>query len=229
MQNIGKAIGTLLCLAGLGFAGLLVWVRSSGLLAGDIKVPAVMVGCAGLLLWIGSAWLLPKRQSAAQPPLEPTEPALTRLLLKGRYSVEILAAAGSVLMLCHAVALLLNLDELPRWLFSYVVLAPVVVAWFINRLSAGDQMPSRPFRQSAFARRSRTARMLVHVLMRVGWFGYLAMLLYWFRTDVLLTGRWALTVRVAFSLLISLLYASQVLVLDFGNVRQEMSAHKNED
>jgi hypothetical protein len=105
----------------------------------------------------------------------------------------------------------------------------VVMAWFINRISAGDTFPSRPFRQSAFARRSRTARMLVNLVVRVGWFGHWAMLLYWFRADVLLTGAWALTLRVAVSLLISLLYASQVLVLHFGNLRQEMSSYESDN
>lgn len=227
MASLSKVVGTFLCLIGLGFIVLLVRLRVVGLLTGDIKVSVVMIGFAALLLWVGTSWLLSSGKQEAQRSADTVRPSLTGPLLKLRRPVEIIAAAGSALMVFQIIALIVDIDAYPTWLLSILVLAPVPVAWFIVRISAADAFPRRALPQDGLADWSRTARLLVPLLVRIGWFGYAAMLLYWFRVDAILPGRLALAARILISLLIALLYASQVLILHFGDVLDGMSKHNN--
>jgi hypothetical protein len=212
---LGRLVGGFLCLAGLSFIILLVFLKVGGQLSGDVKVSVFMAGCGVLLLWLGSNWFSAKERSTTADP----QPAFDPFWLSCRRPVEALAALGCAAMLCHAIASALHRPGLPNWLLWVLIAAPVIVAWYILRIFKPEAFPSHVFPESSAARRAAPARLLVRSVLQIGWLGYVGILSFWFQFDALVPSEWRVPVQSTASLMVSLLFASQVLLIHFGELR----------
>lgn len=213
---VDRLIGGLLCLVGLGFITLFFFLKLGGLLTGDFKVSAFMIGCGVLLLWIGANWLAPKAELTAAR----RRPNLDRYWLALRRPGEALAVSGCGLMSLHVVGLVVNKHWLPDWLLWAVVVGPVVLACFIVRILVPGAFPSHVFARDAVLRWSAATRLLVNSISRIGWFGHIAILFLWFGLDQSVPREWRLPAQVLASWLISVLFALQWLQLHYGEVRR---------
>jgi small-conductance mechanosensitive channel len=212
LNMLDKAFGVLLVLVGLVFLSLLTLLKLSGELAGDLKVSTFFLCTGAIFVWIGCMWFFSKPQPHAPRPQDKND----RYLLRLRRPVEFGAAVGLMLMGMRAVALLYGADWVPTSALWALVLAPVL----IERLALRILRPGL-FSDYIVSRWSAPTRRLVDLLLRIVWVaGFPAMLLALPGIQDLVAWTGRISVQFVASTFISLLYASQVLVLHFGQVRQ---------
>jgi len=209
--RVDKLIGSLIAVAGMAFLILLIFLRVSGQLIGDIKVSLFFLCTGGVLVWIGCAWLFSK----PEPQQELEEHNYDCYFLKLRRPVEWGAAVGMLLTLIRASSLLYGVDLMPTKATWAFVATPILIGGLTLRILKPGAFQSGVFPAEVVSRWSVATRKVVNVLVRVGWLGYPGIALAWPDTP------WAghIGVQIVASILISLLYASQVLVLHFGETR----------
>jgi hypothetical protein len=219
---VSRLIGLLLGAIGLGFIGLFLFLRIHGELSGDFKISAVMVGCGVGLIWISLSWLMSKQVPTSIEPNDKFErnEYVAIHWLKLRRPGEIIAGVGCAAMLSHAIAISTHTGGLPNWLLGIVIGTPVVLAWFVAHILVPGAFPSEMYPDSVLLRMSVITRFFVNVLTRAGWFGYVGILFIWFRLQYVFSPYWRLTSEVFASILISLLFASQLLMLHYGQLRK---------
>ncbi len=194
----------------------MILVRVTGdLPADEIKASAFLL-CAGVILvCIGCAWLFSKpRGDETEPSGQPDH--YLPVLLKMRPFVERGAVAGMILIGIHAVALLFGVDWLTTTQFRALISVPLLILLFTLRIA-----PRGPLLLSydIVSRWSAATRIAVILVIRTGWLGYLAIALVWPSLPYFAHLAERPSVRFVASCFIFLLYASQILILHFGEIR----------
>jgi hypothetical protein len=215
LNALEKLIGVLLVLTGFGFWSLLTIQRERGELAGDLKVSTFLLCAGAVLVWLGFTCLFSK-----QRPHEGAQHGeFNHYLFKLRRPIEFCAAVGLILTVLRAIALLHGAECVPAGLEWALFSAPVLIGLFQLRILTPGASQCGPFPDDVVRRWSSRTRKLVRLLLQIGWLGYPAGALFWgFRGLTPWTER--MSVRFAALTLISLLYASQVLVLHLGQMRR---------
>jgi hypothetical protein len=213
---VEKLVAFLLGLVGLAFLVLLAFLKLHGELAGDTRASAFLLIVGATLICVGCTWLFSK-----QGPHAPAHRYdYGRYLFSLRRPVEFVAAGGLMLSGIRATALLLEgADALPRTLWLVLAFAPVLIGLFALRILPPDASQSGLFPADLVSTWSASTRRTVVLLMRIGWLGYPAMLLVWPGFHDLAPWTQGVSIQFTASVLIALLYASQVLVLHSGKVR----------
>ena len=211
-----QIIGVLLCLAGLAFIALLIMLKLGGQLAGDLKASGFLFSTGVALLWIGGRWVIscPERQPTANQ-----QKNLGQFLVKLRGAAESIAALGCVLMLARAVAICGGWRWPPTSLLSVLVATPIVIGLFTVRILVPGAFQSSPFSDVTIALWSSATRLCMNTLLRTGWVGYFAIPVAWPYFHALVPSAWRPAIQVLASVLLSVLYASQLLTLHFGRIR----------
>lgn len=219
---MSRVIGLFLCAIGLGFIGLFLFLKARGELSGDVKVSAVMVSCGVGLIWISSNWLISRPLRTRTEPNETIERRgiANSYWLKLRRPGEVIAATGCAAMLANAATICTHAGGLPNWLLAIILGTAVVLAWLILRILVPGAFPSDLFPEAMLLRMSTIGRFLINLLMSAGWCGYVGILFIWFHFDVFLPPYWRVPSEILASALVSLLFASQLLLLHYGQFRQ---------
>jgi hypothetical protein len=212
---VEKLVAFLLALTGLAFLALLTFVKVRGDLAGEAKVSAFLLITGAILISIGCSWLFSKQRTNAPARLYD----YNRYLFRLRRHVEFVAAAGLIFTAIRAMALLGGADWVPRGGLLVLAWTPVLVGLFALRVLPSGAFQSGLFPDDLVSRWSVPTRKTVILLIRIGWFGYPALLLVSPGFHDLAPWTEGVNVQFAASVLISLLYASQVMVLHFGKTR----------
>jgi hypothetical protein len=213
---IEKLVGFLLGLVGLAFLVLLTFLKLGGELAGDTKVSAFLLIAGATSICVGCTWLFSKQRPHAPVRLYDYD----RYLFGLRRPVEFVAAGGLILTGIRATGLLVGADAVPRKLLWVLAFSPVLIGLFALRILPPPDAPqSGLFPGDLVSMWSAPTRRMVVLLMRIGWLGYPAMLLVWPGIHDLAPWTEGVSVQFAASILIALLYASQVLLLHFGKMR----------
>jgi hypothetical protein len=216
----GWIVGTSLVLVGSGWiVGLAVLLAHSetwgapGYLLGTV----FMFGLGALLIWIGWTFLRPDQEREEKFNKWRN---LGRFLVKCRRTIEFLAEIGCGLMLGHAIALFLDTDWPSTAWLSILIRAPIGIGLLTLGLLAPTAYRSGPFETDVWIRWSAGMRFFMKMFLRVAWTGYLIAL--WDALDVHIRtlARWHESTQIVSTLLVSLLYASQVVVLHFGRIRE---------
>jgi hypothetical protein len=99
-------------------------------------------------------------------------------------------------------------------------MAPFATGLLTVEILAPGAYRYNPFASDVWDRWSQGTRFVVKTILRIGWFGKIAALAVLFHLHIEVLGASRLVAEVVASSLISLLYASQVLVLHFGQIRE---------
>lgn len=215
LSALGTLIGVLLVLVGIAFLLLVLLLRVRGELAGDIKVSTLLFCVGVILIWVGCTFLF----SSQRPHESVCCSENDRYILTLRGPVEFGALVGLILSVIQATAVLYGADWVPARTLWAVDAAPVLIGLFALRILKPGAFQSGVFRDDVISRWSVPTRKLVSLLLRIGWLGYLVILLTWSGLQDLVPWTEHVSVRFTARMLISLLYASQVVVLHFGQTR----------
>lgn len=211
---VENLIAFLLGLVGLAFLVLLTFLKLHGELAGDTKASAFLLIVGATLICVGCIWLFSKQR--------PHAPAhrydYGRYLFMLRRPVEFVAAIGLMLTVIRGTALLFGSDAVLRRLWWVLAFTPVLIGLFALKILPPDASQSDLFPADVVSTWSAPTRRTVVLLMRIGWLGYPAMLLVWPGFHDLAPWIGGVSTQFAASVLIAVLYASQVLVLHFSKV-----------
>lgn len=212
-----QLIGALLVLVGLAFFVLLAVLKHGGQLTGDLRVSGLMSGSGAVLIWTGYRFLT----ANSEQPKTARQKNFDLFPLKLRSPGELIAAAGCVLMVCRIVSVLSGAPWPSGSLFEAALVAPVVIGLFALKLWVPAAFQSSLFPDVVAQKWSPIIRQLLSILIRVGWLGYPAIFLAWpdVASHIPVSAR-IFTDVIAYSA-ICLLYASQIVVLHFGNMRQQ--------
>jgi hypothetical protein len=208
-------MGILLLLVGLAFLVLLAALKHGEQLAGDLKVSAFMLCVAAILIWTGSRFLKPSPESLPIKRQDNLGPHLLRL----RPAAELMAALGCLLLLCRIVSTFAGFLWPPEPLFVGLLAGPVVIGLFALRILVPGAFQSSVFPSGLVKTWSKNTRRLVNLVLQAGWLGYFAIPLAWCGLDAHIPGPWGRVLQLVACLLISVLYASQTLVLHLGDMR----------
>jgi hypothetical protein len=176
-----------------------------------------MVGFGALLVWIGWTYLRPEPQHEV---MAERWSDVERWVVKSRRAVELLAATGCGLMLAHAIALCSGVRWPSAALVWIVSIAPVFTGLLTLGIVAPGAYRYNPLASEAWDRWSPGNRFVVKMILRIGWLGNIAVLATLYHLHMNVLGPLRLAAEVMASALILLLYASQVLVLHFGQIRE---------
>ncbi len=218
LHLLTQITGGFLCLVGLGFITLLVALKLGGWLAGDLKVSAFLLAAGVLLASIGGGWLLSKPEPSGADQRYNLD-GLDRFLLRLRRPAEVVAAAGSILFFSIGVAVFAGWTWPSGPVLSSLLLGPIVIGLFTLRILIPGAFQSGLFPGGVVEGWSAAGRICVNALLRLGWLGYLAIFSAWPALDALTPPKWRAIKEGLSSILIGLLYASQVLVLHIGRLR----------
>lgn len=214
-----KLIGVLLALVGFAFLALLIFLDSRGELIGYLKV-WIFLFCIGAgLIWIGCLYFFSRPEPLGPIPREDPDRCLP-YLLRLRPIVEFLAVVGVVVAAVQAAGLLYVAGLVPTREGQILASAPVLIGMFALRVLIPGAFQTGVFPDEVLRRWSGTTKTLVRLLVQVGWLGYPAILAAWLGFRNLAWWPERPAVQFASSILICLLYASQVVVLHFGKTRQ---------
>lgn len=216
MRLLAPALGTFLILIGLGFIVLLIVVARSEGMPDHIGVPAFMAGFGVLLIWVGSSFLRPQPADARRP-VQSLRPDL--LLIKSRFIVKLLTAAGCGLVLVHIIAICLRITWPPGTLLSILNVGPVWTGLLTFRILEPGAFQAGLVSRERWDLWPSAVRFAFEWTLKIGWVGYIAVFLLLFRIDTLLFGGWHLMFDLVVSFLICIVYASQFLALRFGKTR----------
>lgn len=219
---LDRLFGVLIALVGLAFLALLALLRTNGELAGDLKVSAFLFCAGAILLCIAGKWLLSRQRTdeSVQVPHDQCDHHLLSL----RRLVEFCAAVGCALTGARAVALLYGGDWVPRSMLWALASAPVLIGLFTLRILTPGAFQSGLFPNDVVRRWPGFTRGLLKLLLRIGLLGYPAIALVWPDVQDLATWAKRVTVQAFASIFITLLYASQVVVLHYGRMRSSRNA-----
>lgn len=213
--------GIFLVLVALAFIVLLAVLRYEGQLAGDVRISAFLLGCAAILFWTGYTFLV-----ADPEELRPDRANnLDQFLLTLRPAAELIAASGCLLMLCRTVCTLAGVLWPSGPVFVALLIAPVGIGLFMLRILVPGAFQLSVFRDDPVHTWSANIRLLYNLLVRVGWFGYCGLVLVRPQMDEHIAAPSRHIVQIVAYLLISILYASQFVVLRFGNMRRPEKGH----
>jgi hypothetical protein len=216
---ISRGLGALLALLGLLFLALgvvLIFLRDAQeltYLQGGLF--AIVLGAT--LVWAG--WRLYVRVPNGQG-YPDARSALHVLLLGCRGVVEVLGTAGCALMLAHALALSMGSKWPPDFLFWALIRAPVVFGLITFALMAPDVLEEGVFPHGRWSRWSPITRQLLLIIVRVGWLGYIPVLWVIFHVPGIQSPTWERGAQITASIAVSVLYASQVVILRFGRLKE---------
>jgi hypothetical protein len=222
---LSRIVGVSLLLVGVGFFVLFAVVATSVApseawkLSQYLSMALFMVGFGASLVWIGWTFLRPEPQREAELELD-RWPDLERSLVKCRPMVQFFAAAGCGLVLAHAIGLCTGFRWPSADLAWILSIAPVATGLLTLGIVAPGGSPSGPFANDVWNRWSPGTRFVAKMILRIGWLGNIAVLAALFHLHLGVLKSWELTTEIAASLLISLLYASQVLLIHFGRIRE---------
>ncbi len=208
-----RIIGALLVLVGLAFALLFAFVKGRGLLPWDPMVTASMLGISGVLIWVGSRFV----KSTPEITGAPTSDQPVRFLPKLRRPAELVVALGTLFLLWRIVTTFRSFSWPPQPLFTLLLAAPAVIGPLITRIrTPGEFLFTTELVEGWSPRTNRLAR----VMFGVAGLGYPAIAVAWYGLDSYLPEPWGRIARLTDCLLIFILYAAQLSVLQFGNIRE---------
>lgn len=214
-------VGTFLVLIGLVFVVFTVVFATSASRRLPGYVQGALFGLAfGIaLVWIGWTFLRLKPERERKAGMREW---LDIRLLAYRRELELLAATACGLMLARVAALCVGVDWPPAGLLWALTSAPAAIGLLTLKILAPGAFQSGLFANEAWHRWSPGARLVVQMVLRVGWIGYVAAFLAMLDLCTGAFGRWRPAAQIVASSLVSLLYASHVLVLHFGRVRERL-------
>lgn len=217
-RPMSRVTGAFLVVAGAGFLLLYVKLRTDGELVGDVGVSGFMLGFGSLLILVGSGFL---RSRPERPGGHGGDPA-SRYLFKLRPIFELLAAIGGVFMIGHVLAMCLGVSWPSRTALWFLVMAPIAPGLLTLRILAPHAFQEGLFTDDVLVGWNAPTRVFVNILLRIGWAGYFGIALAWADLDGLVPRACAHPLRILACSTISVLYASQVLVLHFGRTRMHV-------
>jgi hypothetical protein len=216
---INRGVGTILALIGLALIGLGIILvlphetYSLSYLQGGLF--AIIFGA--MLTWVG--WRFFVRETDAHW-YSDIRSGSYGLLLRGRRLVALLAAGSGILMFGHALAILIGRQWPPQLLLWSLLRAPVIFGPITFMVLAPDVLEEGLFARETWSRWSPTTRRLLRLTVRVGWMGYIPALWVIFRLPGVMPKNLEPGGHVIASMAISILYASQALLLCYGRLRE---------
>lgn len=208
-----RITGVLLILVGLAFALLFAFVQLKGLAPWDLKTSAFMLGTSVVLLWVGGRFI--KSTPEIGENHVDDEPGLPGIIF--RRPAELAAALGTLVLLWRIVTTFGNFSWPPQPLFTLILATPVAIGIFIMYIRVpGDFLFTRNLAEGW----STGTKRLTRVMLSTARLGYPAIAVAWYGLDKYAPEFWAPIVRLAACVLIFILYAAQVSMLHFGNIRK---------
>ena len=221
-----RFVAASLILVGLAFFSLLAFLRVRGALAGDLKVSAFLLCTGALLMCVGCTWLLSTPQPLTSVHDHAREPGQSLLGL--RRPVEWITAAGLVFTAVHAAAILCGRNWVPTIALWALFSAPVLIGLFALRILKPGAFQSGLFPDHLVSSWSGLTRDFVNLLLRIGWLGYPALIIVWPGFQNLVVWNTFASVQFIATILIVMLYASQLFALHFGQKRIPSPARSEE-
>ncbi len=171
---------------------------------------------AAILIWTGYGFL----RVDPHGPKAQKQDSLTPQVLRFRTAVEVIAATGCILLWCHIVFALSGRFWPPEPVFTVLLVGPVMIGHIVVRMLVPGAFQFGVFPTELTERWSGSTRRLITCFLRVGWLGYIAILLAWPDINVRMPVPWGRNVEMISCFVISILYATQVVVLHFGDLRK---------
>ena len=222
MRLMSQVIGVFLVAVGLAFLALLMASKWQGEFSGDLRVSAFMIGFGSVLILIGCTFFGSQHNHREQPGSAiPSD--FDQWALRLRSFIEVLAAAGGLLMLAHALAVCAGATWPSLAVLWMLICAPVFIGLLTMRILVPAAFQSCLFPNHTVMGWSRRTRAFVNLVLRVAWLGYLAIPLNWADLSGFAPQGWHRVLQLISSALISTLYASQVLILHLGHTRSPKS------
>lgn len=212
---ISRAIGVLLVLVGIGFVALFVLLKLGGALSGDWQVSAFMLASGAVLMYVGTSFLGPPAQAPRPRQRDNLEPTLLKL----RPVTEVLAGAGCALMSVHAVAAYVGIPWPGAQMLRILIVGPIVIGLFALRILVPGAFRTGVFSSELVNGWRAGTRIAMNGLLWSGWLGYLAIPVVWPDIKGYIPRPWQSATEGTASLMIAVLYASQVLILHWGRMR----------
>ena len=217
---LGRIIGGLLVLIGIGFVALLAILVLARELSPreDLRVSLFMFGFGTVLIWIGSTFLRPESE-VSQNAKRWHNFGFDSFLIRCRPVVELLAGTGCGLMVAHVIALCVGANWPPATFYLILVGAPIGIGLLTLTILVPRAFQSGLFANEVWTRWSRQRQFLTRTILRLGWTGYFAVAISILGLSQHIQVHWRPLADILTSSFIVLLYVSQILALHFGRVR----------
>ena len=216
---LDKVFAAFFLLIGTVFWLFLIWIGFGDPVPGQAQAAAILFCIGAVFLYIGYRWL-----PTEQPHRLVWQAEWDLHLLVFRRPAEYLAVLGIILAAVRAGTLVLGSDLITGKVLLTLSWAPVLIGLLLVRiLRVGGYRPG-VFSDDLLLGWPRRARIAVSLFLRIGSLGYLAICGTMISPLESTTWLGSVGVQVMLSLLLCLLYASQLLILHLGNMRSAADA-----
>ena len=221
MRRVDKLLAVFCWIVALSFLALLIYIRTHGLVPWRSTVSVFIICCAGLFTWIGGCWWSSRQSVAAQRRPSSLWLSMSVLLSTLRRPAEGAALAGVLVTVLCISSQLGAVDQPLKVLPWPLVLGPVILGLFAICVLDAEAFSYRPFAANAFDNWPSGTERAVSVLVRAGWFGNFAVLIFLLGFELVPSGPLGIAFRTVMLFFLALLYLSLGLLLHFGNLRNK--------